>query len=186
MELKLSNRSDPGGGTVASGVDAKQLLYFLLLIPAVFLGLLPLGVYPPLDARFPFGLIIGAFLLSAVLRLSGIARSQSGNDGGRWRTVSTCWGLALPLLGLLLFLNGRLDRFPRTTVQATVIRKTAPIGTREAQYGLTVSSWRPGRSIEDLNVGSRVFERAVVGKRVSVELHKGFFGLPWYGAISPQ
>jgi hypothetical protein len=186
IELQLGKASGRGGGQPARTLDARQVLYFLLLIPAGVASMLPLGVYPPLDSRLPIGFIVCAFLLCAIPPLTSIARRQPGNSLGWWRTVSICSGLALPLFGLVLFLNGRLDRSAPNEVSARVIWKTAPIGTREQQYHLAVSSWRAGRSLEDLNVGSRVFERAVVGKRVSVELHKGFFGMPWYGKISPE
>jgi hypothetical protein len=185
MELKLSKRSEFGEPTLTSGVDARQLLYFLLLIPALMASQMPLGIYPPLDTRLPMGLIIGAFLLSAVLQLQRLVRRQPNNVGWQ-RMLSTCSALALPLIGLLLFLNGRLDRSPPNDVSATVIRKIAPIGYRQAQYGLVVSSWRPGRSSEVLNVGSRVFEHATTGKSVTVELRKGYLGLPWYDDIAPE
>jgi hypothetical protein len=186
IEFRLSQRSDSGGPTATSGLDVRKLLYFLLLIPALMVGMLPLGVYPPLDTRLPMGVIIGAFLLSAVPQLTSIVGRRPGNGAGWWRTVSICSGLALPLFGLLLFLNGRLDRSTPYDVSARVIRKIAPGGYREAQSRLMVSSWRPGRSLEDLNVNSRVFERAAVGKSVTVELHKGYFGLLWCGNISPE
>jgi hypothetical protein len=186
IELQLSRRSDSGGRMVTSGVDARALLYFLLLIPAGVVSLLPLGIYPPLDTRLPMGSIICAFLLSAVLQLMGIVQRQPGNNVGWRRRVSICSGLALPLFGLLLFLNGKLDKSTPNDVSAVVIRKIAPTGYREAQYTLTVSSWRPGRNLEDLNVSSHEFDRAVVGKRVTIELHKGYFGLPWHGNISPE
>lgn len=50
-------------------------------------------------------------------------------------------------------------------------------------YYLWVTSWRPGRTEEDFNIGSREFDRARIGKTVTVELHSGFFGLPWRGDI---
>jgi hypothetical protein len=56
-------------------------------------------------------------------------------------------------------------------------------GTR---YGLTVSSWRPGRSEELLNVVEGVFDRAQVAKPVVLEVHSGYFGLPWIGKVSTQ
>jgi hypothetical protein len=184
--LQLTKRSDSGVRTVASAVDARRVLYFLLLIPAGIASMLPLGVYPPLDARLPMGFIICAFLLSAVPQLTSIVQRQPGSGIGWWRTVSICSGLALPLFGLLFFLNGRMDRSTPNHVNAMVIRKIAPIGYREAQYHLTVSSWRLARSVEDLNVSSRVFKRAVIGKRITMELHKGYFGLPWYSNISSE
>jgi hypothetical protein len=186
IELALTKRSDSGGPASVPTLDAKQFLYFLLLIPAGVVALLPLGVYPPLDSRLPMGLIISAFLLSAVPRLWSIAQRRSSNDRSPWQAVSACAGLALPLIGLLIFLNGGLDRSPGSDVRAMVIEKAAPIGYREAQYDLTVSSWRPGRRVEYLNVSSREFARAMVGKRIIVELHKGYFGLPWYSNILPE
>jgi hypothetical protein len=189
FELQLSKRADLGGHTVAPRsmpaptLDVRQLLYFLLLIPAGMLALQPLAIYPPLDTRFPMGFIICAFLLSAIPRLTSIVQRQSGNGMKWWRMVSTASGLALPLLGLLLFLNGRLDKSTPLDMKTTVIRKIAPIGYREAQYRLTVSSWRPGRNFEYLNVSSHVFERAVVGKSILLELHQGYFGLSWYRDI---
>jgi hypothetical protein len=185
IELQLSKRSDSGGRTVTSGVDASQLLYFLLLVPELFLGQMPLGIYSPLDTRYPMGFIICTFLLPAVLQLSSIVRRQPSNGVSRWRKVSTWSGLALPLIGLVLFLNGALDRSPRIDMRATVIRKIAPTGYREAQSTLIVTSWRPGRSFEDLNVSSREFKQAVVGKGITIEMHEGRFGLPWYSNISP-
>jgi hypothetical protein len=186
FELQLSKRPDSGGPTVTTGVDARQLLYFLLLIPAGMIALMPLGTYPPLDSRLPMGFIICAYLLSAIPQLTSIVRRQPGNGLGFWRIVSICSGVALPVIGVLLFLNGRLDRSTPNDVSARVIHKIAPLGYRQAQYHLTVSSWRPGRSIEDLNVSSRVFERARVGKNVTVELRTGYFGLPWYSNISSE
>jgi hypothetical protein len=186
FELQLNKRPDSGGPTVAAAVDARQLLYFLLLIPAGMIALMPLGIYPPLDSRLPMGFIICAYLLSTIPQLTSIVRRQPGHGLGFWRMVSICSGLALPIIGVLLFLNGRLDRSTPNDVSARVIRKIAPLGYRQAQYHLTVSSWRAGRSIEDLNVSSRVFERAVVGKRVTLELRAGYFGLPWYASISSE
>jgi hypothetical protein len=186
IELRVAKSSDFGALPVAPALDVKRLLYFLLLIPALMASLLPLGIYPPLDSRLPMGLIICVFLLSAVLQLMSIVQRQPVSQVGWRRTVYIGSGLALPLLGILLFMNGKLDRFPSQDVSATVIHKVAPIGYREAQYHLIVSSWRPGRSFEDLNVNSREFESAVVGKRISVEMHKGSFGLPWHGRISPE
>jgi hypothetical protein len=184
IQIGIRRSSGADGAAVGPALDAMQLLYFLLLIPAIMVCLLTLGTYAPLDPLLAMGSMICAFVLSAVARLWNI-RNPS-NNAGAWRTVSTCAGFAIPVIALLVFLNGNLDKSPREEVRATVLEKTAPIGFREAQYGLRVTSWRPGKKIEDLNVGSRVFERAVIGKNVIVELHQGFFGMMWYGKITPE
>jgi hypothetical protein len=71
-------------------------------------------------------------------------------------------------------------------VRSTVIQKTITMRKSGRAYHLTVSSWRPSRSEEEFEVGSRTFDRAAVGQTVTVELHNGFFGLPWSGGISPE
>ena len=147
---------------------------------------MPLGIYPPLDTRLPMGLIIGTFLLSAIPRLMNIRQRPQSNNFQWWRMVSTCSGLVLPLVGIMVFLNGKLDTSPRSEVRTTVIRKIAPVGYRQAQYIVVVSSWRPGRSEEALNVNSPVFERARVGKPVAIELRQGHFGLPWVANVFPE
>jgi hypothetical protein len=131
------------------------------------------------------GFLLGVFLLPPMLQILSIVLKLP-NDGGWWlRAVYMCSSLALVLLGLMLFMNGGLDRPPGNEVRTTVIRKTVIRG-RTTQYHLWVSSWRPGRSEEDFNIGLREFDRATVGKSVTVELHSGFFGLPWRGDILPE
>ncbi len=186
IEIGLRKSSDVGQPASTSGLDVTQLLYFFLLIPALFIAQMPLGIYPPLDTRLPMGLIIGLFLLSAIPRLTNIVQRRPGGNVGWWRTVSTCAGLLLPLIGILVFLNGKLDTSPRSEVRTTIIRKIAPAGYRQAQSIVVVSSWRPGRSEEALNVNSRVFERARVGKAVTIELRQGRFALPWVAVVSPE
>jgi hypothetical protein len=185
IEIGLRKRSDSAEPASTSTLDVTQLLYFLLLIPALFIAQMPLGIYPPLDTRLPMGLIICAFLLSAIPRLISIVQRRQGSNVG-WRSISICSGLILPLIGILLFLNGRLDTSPRSEVRTTVVRKIAPIGYRQAQYTVVVSSWRPGRSEEVLNVNSRVFHRSAVGRTVTIELRQGHFALPWVANVSPE
>jgi len=177
---------------------------------------LVLAFYPPLDLHPLIVLMMCVFFLLVVLQLLSRLRKRLGNDGRAlevpvttvktrrffltrsqnhmalesslpWRMFYVAWFAVLMLFVLLLFLNGPLDKSPRSDVRVTVIRKEVDNGGRFGpHYYLVVSSWRPGRSSENLRVGSQVFERAIVGKSVTVELHKGYFGLPWYGSVSPE
>jgi hypothetical protein len=176
IELQLRTRPDSGVSPPPSAWGVRQALNILLLIPGVFFGLLPLGIYPPVDTRVAMGFLLGFFLLPVVLQVFSLAP----------RAVYIAASTALVLLGVLLLLNGGLDKSPSSEVRTTVIRKTVLRGRRGTQYDLAVSSWRPGRSQEHFKVTSREFDRAVVGKIALVELHKGFFGVPWYGNISPE
>jgi len=130
--------------------------------------------------------ILCGFALPVILQLFSFLRRRSNEDIERWRRVYVYSGLVLVIIALLLFVNGGLDDSPLNQVKATVVRKAVVEGRYGNQYNVTVSSWRPARSIENLNVRSDVFERAVVGKAVIVELHKGFLGLPWIGRVSPE
>jgi hypothetical protein len=160
--------------------------YFLLLVPGLLGNLLGYALYPPLDAGPLLGFGLCVFSLPVLLQLASGLRKRLSENVGRLRTVYAYSSLALMLLALLLLLNGWLDGSPPNAVRSTVIQKTATMRKAGIQYRLTVSSWRPGRSGKEFEVGSRTFNRAVVGKTVTVELHKGFFGLPWSGSISPE
>jgi hypothetical protein len=178
--------SAPGGNFPVSPGDAKQLLYFILLLPGIVLSLIAASAYPLLDARVPLTLILLGFLLPVAFQAWTIARSRPGGRAGRSRAVYAGSGVALVVLALLLFLNGRLDRSPRREIKAKVVRKIAIAGGQEKQYRLAVTSLRTGKQMEDLSVAAPVYERAVVGKTVTVEVHPGFFGLPWSGSVSPN
>jgi hypothetical protein len=157
------------------------------MVPGVILSLHAQALYHPLDARVPMGFMLSVFLLPVALQMLSFLRRQPSENVGRWRALYICSGLALVLLAFLLFLNGHLDSSPLDRVRTMVIHKAVISGTKGSiQYNLTVSSWRAGRNLENFNVVRNVFDRAVVGKTVTVELHKGFFGLPWLGSISPE
>jgi len=182
--FQLSLKPAGSNSQLPSARDTRKLLgrYSLLLAPGLLGSLLALILYPPLDAG-PF-VAFGLCAFSVPLLLPVFKRTRE--DVGGLRTVYLYSSLALVLLALLLFLNGRLDRSPRSVVKATVIQKRIGGMKSGTEHWLTVSSWRPGRSLEKFLVSSREFNRAVVGRTVRVEVHQGFFGLPWSGNISPE
>ncbi len=187
MRIELqSARQTNGTRDARSSAFAVTLLYIMLLVPGVFLTLRALSVYPLLDSRMAMAFLLSGFLFPSAALIVSIVRNREGNDGKVLRRIYVCASLALVLLGLFLFANGKLDGSPTRSLQATVLEKIVVRGRYGAtQKRLFVSSARPGRSREDLNVSSDVFDRAVVGKAVTVELHQGFFGLSWYGRIFP-
>jgi hypothetical protein len=177
---------------------------------------LALGVYAPLDRFPLIALMTCIFFLPVVLHLLSSLRKRPGDamcasevpaatvktrsfyltrsrnrmalkSSLPWRIFYAAWFVALMVFVLLFILNPPLDKSPRSDVRVTVIRKELDnTGRFGPHYYLVVSSWRPGRNSENLRVASRVFEHAVVGKSVTVELRKGYFGLPWYGNVSPE
>ena len=187
IELQFISR--PGSLTTAASSKGSvtPVLDVLLLVPGVILSMLAQGVYHPLDAGVPMGLMLSLFLVPVALHMLSFLRKRPSQNVGRWRSLYICSSLALLLLALLLCLNGGMDGSPLNRVRTTVIRKAViRSGKGSPRYNLTVSSWQPGKDQENLNVGRSLFDRVVVGKTVTVELHKGFFGLPWLGTISPE
>src|SRR5215468_946058 len=147
IQLQLGKRASFSTSRVPSNPNAKQVLYLLLMTPGVFLTLLALTIYPPVNARLPMAVMLCIFLLPlALMVLSFVLNRPNGNvKTGPILCVSS--SVALLLLATLLFLNGCLDRSSPNEVRTTVIRK-AVIRGKSTQYNLTLSSWRPGRSIE--------------------------------------
>jgi hypothetical protein len=180
INLQLRGQPDAGGKQLSSAGGTTQVLYILLLTPGVMLSLFSQGIYPLLDSRLAMGVMLSLFLLPVALLIVSFVRQR---PSGRMPFIFS--SVALVLWALLLILNGGLDHSPRHDVRATVVRKAILRGRRATSYNLTLTSWRPGRTQESMDVTLRVFNRATVGRPVTVELHQGFFGLAWYGDVSP-
>jgi len=177
-----------GGNPLPSTEQTRKTLnkYSFLLAPGLLGGLLAYVIYPPLDAGPLVVLGLCVFALPLVLQLFSVVRKRLSEDVRWLRKVYVYSSLALLLLALVPLLNGWLDRSPGSAVRATVIQKAFSRRGSATRHSLTVSSWRPGRSEEELVVGTRSYNNALVGKTITVEVHKGFFGLPWYGDASSK
>jgi len=186
--LRLIQNADAGGNVSSLDRNAyKSLQYYLLLLtPGVLGGVFAYVVYPPVDQGLlvSFGLCV--LFLPMVLQLRSILRKRFTQDLPALRKAYISSSLVLALFAALLLLNGRLDTSPRTVVNTILVQKSVSRGRGGPEYTLTVSSSRPGTSLENFRVDSRTFARAAVGGTVTIELHKGYFGVPWSGRISPQ
>ena len=171
-EPELSKRSVSDWIAIPSAGNAGRGWNFIPLAPGLFGGLLAYSLYPLLDGRY---VLIGVVFLFFLL-------------AGMVPRAAAYSGLTLALLAAGLLLNGALDKSPPVEIKTTVIRKEMFSGSQKfgTHYDVVVSSWRPGRSQEDFEVDSGTYRRAAVGRPATVELHKGLFGLPWYGIISPE
>lgn len=165
--------------------SAGRVLSVLMLLPGLLGCMAARMIYPLLDDGVALGLMIVLFLLPFVIQLILVWRKRSNARSlGIAYASSAC---ALMLVALVLMLNGGMDKSESTFMTAPVIRKTVATDRYgEQQYHLIVSSWRPGRSSEELSVGRGVFQRAAVGRNVAVEVHRGYFGYPWSGKILPE
>jgi hypothetical protein len=183
LGLAQSPTGDPSSASAAKELRKSLNNYSLLLAPGILGGLFGYVVYPPLDQAplVTFGL--GVLFLPMLLHLWSTMRKSPADDASMLRKAYICSSLVLAIFAGFLVLNGRLDKSPRTLVRTTVVQKSLSRGRGAAAYTLTVSSWRPGRRSEDFRVSSRAFASAVIGEPVTIELHKGYFGVPWSGNI---
>jgi|SRR6516164_5895685 len=92
--------------------------------------------------------------------------------------------LTVAFFGVLLA-NGAWDRQTPQQMRCTLVRSYDSMGRRSHSYHLLVRSWRPNHNTENLEVGRITYQRARGGSEVLVELHPGFFGIAWYGRVSP-
>jgi hypothetical protein len=140
--------------------------------------------YPPLDSDKLFVIAWCAFFLPIILSFVSAVRWGLVLGANRLKAAYFCCGAISVLLALLIALNGSLDRSPVSLVKSSILRTSRPT-RRYAGLKLFVASWRPGRNTEKLWVAVPVSLTAAPGQSISVEVHKGFFDLPWYGEIKP-
>jgi len=178
----------PACGPSPSPKQARKTLdnYSLLLAPGLLAGIFAYIVFPPLDAGPLVALGICILMLPLLMQLWSIVKKRQPEDLARLRTAYLYSSIVLLLLALLPLLNGWLDKSAASAIKTTVLQKTFYSHRSGTSYYITVPSWRPGRSDEELRVGSRLYNNVVVGKSVTVEVHKGFFGLPWIGEVSSK
>jgi hypothetical protein len=156
--------------------------YFLL---AGLVGLIAADfAYPPLNRNWILLLGLAFFFLPVVAQIASRVRKRGTLDADRLKRIFSVCAVLLAGLAALTFLNGAADRSPVQRIQTTVLHLHSYRG-RSSSYRVIVPSWRPGRSEESLYVSPRIFGQLRVGDPVTVEVHRGLMGLPWYGLVVP-
>jgi len=162
----------------------KQLQrYSYLLIGGLAGTLVATRFYPPLDIDRLLIFAIGIFFLPVLAHVILSIRKRLTSNAERMRSAYKYSGTLSVVLAGVLFLNGVLDHSPVNPTRTPILRKTLSRGRSTSRY-LIVASWRPGRFEERLQVNGDTYHRFVVGAPVVIEIHRGLFGVPWYGKIS--
>jgi hypothetical protein len=169
----------------AKAVNKELQKYSYPLLAGLFGILAATHYYPPLDSD-PL-LIAGlcVFFLPMMMHIVIAARKRLRSDSGRLRTAYLCSGGSLILLAAFILSNGAMDGSPVRSVRTSTVHKSTAHGRYSSTRTVVVSSWRPGRSQEKLQVNSRTYQSVWVGELVEVQVHAGFFRLSWYGPIVP-
>lgn len=141
-------------------------------------------LYPTVERNL-LSVIAGClfFLPLALHALRGSRKGQA-SDMNRLKAAYLYCGAGVVLIALMLIMNGALDWAPPRIESSSILEMRITSGKYSSTHHLVLISWRPGRAKEDLAVGTALYAHASVGQRVSVEVHKGLFGLPWYGKVT--
>src|SRR5215469_3589593 len=124
MRIELQRLGRPyGSGSAGMSSTGIMVVRILLLTPGVFLTLRALAVYPLLDSRAVMGVMLCGYLLPAVLQVASFVNS-AGDNGIVLRSVFGVSSIGLVLLGVLLLVNGSLDRSPAGEAKATVLDRS--------------------------------------------------------------
>lgn len=140
--------------------------------------------YPAVERSFLPVIATVLFFLPLILNTVSSARKRLVADASRLKLAYSCCGAGVMLIALVIAMNGALDWRPTMVVRARIVGMRVTSGKYSSTYHLDLASWRPGRTTEDIAVGSGLYARASVGRQVAVEVHPGLFGLPWYRKVT--
>lgn len=178
-----------GGSPVLTRSQANDAVrtYIWAMFAGLLGALLVTYRYPLVDLDPPLILCLVVFFTPVVIHIVLVWRKVLSARFALLRSAYKWSGAAALVLALFLFLNGALDRSPTTEVRSVVTRKSASHGRGGPTYYLTVSpSWRPSRSNERLRVTGTTFGSVQTGDPVTIDLHAGACGLPWFSRVSRQ
>jgi len=162
--------------------------YWLKLIAAVlcagvFLGFVSGSVTSMSNSGTVQAIVLVLFFAALVPRYVAVRVKSLRSHRALLRKLSTCACVALAALAAIVLLNQLLDKAPAREAYATVVYK---FRGRYNNYLDVAPSWQEGRTFESLEVGFTTYSSAQVGQTVSIELHPGFFRLPWHNHVSLQ
>ena len=190
LELKSAASALPRGHPNTPALTRKEVegilrVSMVLLFVGLFGVLVPCWIFKPLDGSPIYITALCLFLLPLVLYFVSAIRKRAASQVYFLKRSFYCSAALLIALSGLLTANGALDHNPPQKIQSVILRKYISRSRRSTTYHLDVRSWRPGRSDEDLQIGSRTYSVLSEGQRVSIELHPGFVGVQWYERVAP-
>lgn len=153
----------------------------------VFAGL---HFYPPLDggelfvATLPYSL--PALALALWLAVVGL-RGRAGSHRELFIAAALLLpGIPLAGFGGALLANGALDSSAPVTHRVAVLGKRISRSDDSVSYYLTVRSWRPGRSREEIQIERDLYQRLEAGRdQALITSRAGYLGYEWVAGCRP-
>ena len=184
---EFTGHTCPGCGgkplPTARQINKKLKNYPIPALAGLFGVLAAVHLYPPLDRNPVFEITLCIFFFPMIFHVVSAVRKRLALDANRLKSAYLYGGAAVVLLALVIAGNGALDSSPVRLVRSSIIGKSITSGRHSTTHHFFVASWRPGRSAEDLAVAVPLYVRGSIGQAITVEVHSGLFGLPWYGEI---
>jgi hypothetical protein len=159
----------------------RRVSRLLLLWPlAGVIALLAVMVtYQPLDDTLIYWIGAAPCMIPAVLINVAWRKQQGGGDLRSFLPGAVWIAIGCLFLPMVLLTNGALDRSPVESHHQVVTRTILTHGRRgSVGYYLELTSWRANRTHEKLMVYERWYLVAKPGDPVTVETHRGAFGIP--------
>jgi hypothetical protein len=130
-------------------------------------------------------LMTGAWVLLLIGQIAYRVWPSRGGSSSESRPANTfckLWALVALAFASFLLADRYLDKSPAQLVRVTVVRKSERRSARGGTaYILEVApSWRSGRDAESLYVDGITFGGIRLGEDVTISVHKGLVGVPWY------
>jgi uncharacterized membrane protein YiaA len=157
--------------------------YSYLLLGGFVAVLVGVYFYTPLDSDRVYICCMVVFFLPMIAHVVIAVRRRMVENVEMLRRWYLAAGIVLALLATSILANGAFDRAAPSRINCLVIYKTVSSGRHSTTYSLHVPSWRPGRTTERFDVSMQTYRSAKVGVPVSVDMHAGLLGIPWYGHV---
>ena len=153
----------------------KQVLF---LIPGLLGIMAATYVYPLLHGNLLLATCLVVFALPILLHIVLGVRHRLSANYGLLRKAYTFAAISAALFAALFYLNGALDKSRVAQIRSVVVRRSVSHGHTGTVCSLFVSSWRPGRSEERVEVSERVFGSSAQGSRSSSMFIRVSWGFP--------
>jgi len=166
---------------------AEALRPYVLISATALIGLATVisWAYPLLDGTNFFLVGLALFCVPSFVFYSryGFRKDFSTSVLSGAKKVQVYTGIAVWSLLAIVVCNGALDRSFSSTQTIVEARQVKQGRFSTKHYSLVVDSWRPGRHTEKLTVDAATYQLAIPNQVVTVDVHQGFFGWPWYSSV---
>jgi hypothetical protein len=170
----------PDSGEIVPRVSRLLLMWPLA---GVIVLVAVMTAYQPLDEALVYWIGGAPCVITAVLINVAWRREQDGRDVRSFFPRTVWLAVGCLLLPMALLANGALDRSPVESHRQIVTRAILEHRKGSTSYYLELTSWRGNGTHEKVMVSQRWYLGAKPGDAMTVETHRGAFGIPLFLSV---